>query len=591
MPRFVPTALVAVLAAALGLAAPAGAQDRVALVLGTSAYDHAPRAVSARQDAEAVAEMLERSDYAVTLGIDLDRAGMQAAIEAFAQSLAQAEKAVVYVSGHAVRTGGESFVAPADMRATTLSAVLLEGIPLDLLIRLARRAEAGAVVFVDAAQLRGFAPLPFVEPGIADIAAPEGVLVVSAAPPGEAVRRIRGQDSRFARLVIDRFFEPDAPADGVAATVGGTLWSIGGVGPDFAIVDAPGMDDPALPREIELAFWQAAERSGRAEDYEAYLARYPDGEFAPIAANRLRQIAEAARDPSERAEAALGLSREERRQIQRALRTLGHDPRGIDGVFGPATRRAIRDWQASVGLRTTGYLESPQPRRILAEAERLRAERREAEVRRRAEAAARDDAYWRETGARGSIRGLKAYLSRYPQGRHAAEAEARLARLADERRDAALARERRLWQRAVTEGSAEAYRRYLARFPSGLYATQARRRLAVIEDGERATALRRRHSRIEEKLGLRRGDRLSVEVRLQRLGYRPGRRDGVLNDRARRAVSAFQEHRGLPPTGFLTKRTLVVLVRETPGTAIDPQYPAPVIAGLARRVEGGPRRN
>ena len=57
------------------------------------------------------------------------------------------------------------------------------------------------------------------------------------------------------------------------------------------------------------------------------------------------------------AEAALGLDRTERREIQRRLRGAGYDPGPIDGVFGDRTRSAIRRMQKKSGLQVTGYLD------------------------------------------------------------------------------------------------------------------------------------------------------------------------------------------------------------------------------------------
>ena len=56
----------------------------------------------------------------------------------------------------------------------------------------------------------------------------------------------------------------------------------------------------------------------------------------------------------------LGLSAATRRQIQLGLRSAGFDPGGADGLFGPRTRAAIRNWQSSRGARSTGYLDGPQ---------------------------------------------------------------------------------------------------------------------------------------------------------------------------------------------------------------------------------------
>jgi peptidoglycan hydrolase-like protein with peptidoglycan-binding domain len=40
--------------------------------------------------------------------------------------------------------------------------------------------------------------------------------------------------------------------------------------------------------------------------------------------------------------------------IQRGLKARGHDPGVVDGVWGPNTERAIREFQAVSGLEVTG---------------------------------------------------------------------------------------------------------------------------------------------------------------------------------------------------------------------------------------------
>ena len=55
-------------------------------------------------------------------------------------------------------------------------------------------------------------------------------------------------------------------------------------------------------------------------------------------------------------EAALALDRPTRRLIQQGLRNEGFDPGTPDGLFGPRTRAAIRDWQQSRRASPPGYL-------------------------------------------------------------------------------------------------------------------------------------------------------------------------------------------------------------------------------------------
>jgi hypothetical protein len=67
------------------------------------------------------------------------------------------------------------------------------------------------------------------------------------------------------------------------------------------------------------------------------------------------------------AEASLDLSRAKRREIQQRLRLAEHDPNGIDGVFGPATRAAISAWQKQAGLPATGFISERTLGRLMAE--------------------------------------------------------------------------------------------------------------------------------------------------------------------------------------------------------------------------------
>ena len=68
-------------------------------------------------------------------------------------------------------------------------------------------------------------------------------------------------------------------------------------------------------------------------------------------------VTTAAQDPSA-VEASLGLDRPARRLIQQGLRTEGFGPGAPDGLFGPRTRTAIREWQEARGVPPTGYLDS-----------------------------------------------------------------------------------------------------------------------------------------------------------------------------------------------------------------------------------------
>ena len=71
-----------------------------------------------------------------------------------------------------------------------------------------------------------------------------------------------------------------------------------------------------------------------------------------------KSLSAAAPQDASAVEASLALDRATRRLIQQGLRNQGFDPGTPDGLFGPRTRAAIREWQQSRGGSPTGYLNS-----------------------------------------------------------------------------------------------------------------------------------------------------------------------------------------------------------------------------------------
>ena len=53
-----------------------------------------------------------------------------------------------------------------------------------------------------------------------------------------------------------------------------------------------------------------------------------------------------------------GAKKEQVRAAQQALKDKGHDPGMVDGVMGPKTKQALRDFQKKEGLKESGQLDS-----------------------------------------------------------------------------------------------------------------------------------------------------------------------------------------------------------------------------------------
>ena len=144
------------------------------------------------------------------------------------------------------------------------------------------------------------------------------------------------------------------------------------------------------------------------------------------------------------------LSKNDRRLVQRTLTQSGYNTRGVDGVFGKGTRRAIRDWQSYNGYRATGRLTVAQYEALVGG--------RNVQFQSRSG----DDDAWAEARALNDERAYQSYLRRYPNGIHAEKARSRLdrRRLAGDR----AARERAL---GLSRGQKREVEELLAR--SGYY--------------------------------------------------------------------------------------------------------------------------
>lgn len=228
-------------------------------------------------------------------------------------------------------------------------------------------------------------------------------------------------------------------------------------------------------------------------------------------------------------ENALGLSRGERRNIQQDLTDLGFDTRGVDGLFGAGTRSAISNWQRRERMTRTGYLNADQVTLLRRQADEARVNIQ-----------ASDRQYWAQTGADGTVRGLRFYLERFPNGIFANRARAELARLLAQTDEQA-------WAQAVRVNTDAAYRAYLREYPNGIYVDIARARI-----GEVPEVVDNAAKRIEDSLRLNSITRLLIEQRVADLGYRTGPRDGNFDLATRQAFRAYQRDRGMDETGYVT---------------------------------------
>lgn len=531
------------LAIAVVVLAPLGAlAEGAALLLVGDEYRRLPEAGGAN-DARGLGQMLAASGFRVVTSIDEDADDAARAMEDFRVLARTADRVFVLVAGHVVSSARESWLLGPYAENPTDITIGADAVPLGPLLDIAAGHPGQALLMVapsdDAPDGAGLVA------GIA-LVPPQGVTLVT----GELDDVL--DVARDVALVPGRSLSRAPRGVQVSGFVSSAVPFL-----PLPIGVAPA---PAPAPDRESVFWDVVKGRGDKAAFEAYLDAFPNGRYAALARAAIREFGTSAEAQAEATEAALGFDRDARRKIQRDLSLLGFDPRGIDGIFGPGSRAAITAWQRANGHPDTGFLTAEQVR-VLGDAAAIRAAELEREAAaRKAEDDRRDTSYWRETGRGADEAGLRAYLARYPDGLFSDIAELRLSEIEAEKRAAAAADERALWDRVRANDSEASYSNYLRQYPNGAFADAARARLAELRSSADNSAAIAAAKAEEDRVAGNSVTRLLVENRLAAAGFNPGAIDGNFDNATRRAIRRFQRASDIEVTGFVTQATMVRLL-------------------------------
>ena len=244
--------------------------------------------------------------------------------------------------------------------------------------------------------------------------------------------------------------------------------------PDTAETDLAEESTPAVTAEADLAVEPGSAVTDQSADQPAG-ERQPAEPDSPGQTSVVETVTpEPPASAGAAMEAGLGLTRAERRRIQHGLTTAGFQPGSADGLFGEGTRSALRDWQASRGETATGHLDAASAKTLLDLGSEFE--------------------LWESVKSSESPADFEGYLSRYPDGTHAAEARSRRQELiaAAEAKAERLAAERELWESVKDSQNPADFEGYLTQYPDGTHAAEARSRqqeaLIAADDGAYAQA-------------------------------------------------------------------------------------------------------
>lgn len=528
----------------------AQAED-AALIVGIADYDTLRDVRGAGRVTDAVPS-LQRLGFSVygTGG----SGDVQVQANAFSDAAANADRLVAVLTGQFVTDGQRTWLMPSNAASPKPFTVANGAISVETVLATLEQTPGAAVLVLGHDERSDENLGDGLSRGIGDLDVPSGVTVVEgsvaaasgllsdviATPGGDVIAGVRGSrdltGSGFmpaSLVLIKSDASPSTPPPAVST-------------PPVASVPTG---------NAETTVWEQARAADDQAAYTRYLDRYPDGPHASAAVERLRDL----RDPNlayRKVEDALNLPLEARRAIQRDLQVLGYDTRGIDGIFGPGTRAAVKSWQAKNSVEQTGYLAAGQISLIDRQAATRSAELEAEAQARRAQEQRADRNYWGQTGSTGTEAGLRSYVERYPDGEFADQARQSLDVIQKRNRAAAAASDRQTWDRAVRTDNAGAYRAYLSEQPNGAFRAQANARIKQLQQedanqagtasaqaGERALAL--------DPISLR-----LVEARLSQLDLDPGTVDGNIDSDTRGAIRRYQRDRQINVTGYLDQATV-----------------------------------
>jgi len=166
-------------------------KQRVALVIGNSAYQYAPLR-NTYNDAEDMASSLNNLGFQVTEKLNASKRKIEEAINGFGRKLRKGGVGLFYFAGHGVQVNGINYLIPIGANIESEGDVKYEAVNANRV--LSKMQDAGNplnLVFLDACRNNPFARrFRSTEQGLAPMDAPKGSFVAYATAPGMSASTI-----------------------------------------------------------------------------------------------------------------------------------------------------------------------------------------------------------------------------------------------------------------------------------------------------------------------------------------------------------------------------------------------------------------
>ncbi|CAN7205424.1 caspase family protein [Rhizobium sp. LjRoot98] len=362
---------------------------RLALVIGNGQYEAAGTLPNAVRDAREFGAFLSARGFDADVVVDADRGQLAEAVSQFVRKIKNDDVALFYFAGHGMQLRGENYLVGTDARLASEFDVAAETLALADVIAAIEKKSKIALFFLDACrnnplanrlnqEIEG-ATRSIATRGLAPVETESaGTMVAFAAAPGQVASDGSGKNSPFTTALISHLAGPGLEigtafkrvirdvrkaTDGkqspqILSSLSLEFYFDPSLPKEERAVSTPAIDPEAI--EIEADFRKAL-RINTPRIWGLFLKKHPTGEQAILARQLLSQFlpvpAPGSGTNAEMRESGLGLSRTQRHDIQVALTGRGFAAGTPDGAFGQQTRRALTDYQASIGVARSGYVD------------------------------------------------------------------------------------------------------------------------------------------------------------------------------------------------------------------------------------------
>ena len=283
------------------------ASDRLALVIGNSAYRHGDVLDNPRNDADAMAELLGKAGFQVEKQLDGDLAQMNAAVNRFGTAIRdpKVKFGLFYYAGHGLQQDWRNYIVPVSANISIASDIPKQTVDVSNLLRYMEQADTRSfLVILDSCRdnpVGAFQPLA---KGLSQFNAPAGSMLAYATAPGSVSQDGAGKNGLYTSYLLREFAVLGAPLEDAFKRVGLSVrmaskgsqvpWITSSLTENIQIfpVRTRELTDTEKDRllEKEMTTWLRVKSSADPEVLADFIREYPSGSASELAQSRLNRL-------------------------------------------------------------------------------------------------------------------------------------------------------------------------------------------------------------------------------------------------------------------------------------------------------------